>query len=464
MKSTTTKNIILSCCLFLLVACVCVSLILVTGAGVSVLWPFDIPQEEVLPVPLDVPQDPTAPPLAELEELPDDLAEMIHEIENQVIQIRGLHPTEFVDRTLITADELRQIVADDFFSDYSEQDARNDVLILSLLGLLPEDFDLKSFYNDLYSEQIAGFYDSETKEIFVVKKEAFGGNEKLTYAHEFTHVLQDQVFNFDEGLNYNEDACQEDSERCAAIQALIEGDATQTEILWFQTYATRDDYDDLMQTYESFESPILDAAPPYMVADLYFPYEKGFAFVERLYKEGGFAAVDAAYQNPPVSTKQILHPEFYPDHRPKIVILPELDEIFDSAWILYDQNIMGEWYTFLILNQAYEETHRLGESQAKQASEGWEGDAYAFYLNENTDEVVFVLDTVWETSVDAEEFAGAFQDYAGLRWEEAVSKISGLPTWTGSGLTTVLQQDGDRTVWVTAPSEALAEAIISALQ
>jgi hypothetical protein len=73
------------------------------------------------------------------------------------------------------------------------------VLILSLLGLLPPDFDLKNFYNQLYSEQIAGFYDSETGEIYVVKGETFGISEKMTYAHEFTHVLQDQTFGFEEG-------------------------------------------------------------------------------------------------------------------------------------------------------------------------------------------------------------------------------------------------------------------------
>ncbi len=55
--------------------------------------------------------------------------------------------------------------------------------MLSLLGLLPRDFDLLSFYQQLYSEQIAGYYDDEVKAMFVVKNSGFTGVERDTYAH-----------------------------------------------------------------------------------------------------------------------------------------------------------------------------------------------------------------------------------------------------------------------------------------
>ena len=47
------------------------------------------------------------------------------------------------------------------------------------------------------------------------RKPGFGGYEKLTYAHEYTHVLQDQVYGFDDKLDMSEEACQADSEKCA---------------------------------------------------------------------------------------------------------------------------------------------------------------------------------------------------------------------------------------------------------
>lgn len=468
MEPKRTRTILISCGVILIVTCICLGLIFVSGVGVSLLWPFGPTQDDPIPTsiretwaPTQVPNDESP---TEDAELPDDLAETITQVESQVMEIRGLELLEPVDRTLISSEELEDIVAEDFFAEYTEQDVRQDVMILSFLGLLPEDFDLKALYSDLYSEQIAGFYDDEIKAIYVVQSTSFGGGEKLTYAHEFNHVLQDQTFSFEEGLNYNEESCEEDSERCVAIQALIEGDSSMTEILWFQTYATREDYSDLMQSFENFESPILDAAPEYIEADLYFPYEKGMVFVEFLYDQGGFEAIDAAFQDPPLSTEQILHPEKYPDDVPQRVTLPDLSDVLDSGWTLLDQNVMGEWYTFLILNKAYSETYRLGEKRAADAAEGWGGDAYAFYLNESTDELIFVLDTYWDTVSDAEEFTQAFERYADLRWSSSDTEIENRFTWIGSESTVGLILDGDRTIWVMAPDADTLELILSELQ
>ncbi len=470
-----TKFIIISCAVVLVVACICVSLIGLGGVGVSLAWPFGSRKpNSQLPTPLGVTEtvengggetgEGTSVPNLEGDDVPEELAELMDQIQAEVIMIRGLQPTGPVPRTLISPEELQDIVANDFFSEYTDQDARQDVLILSALGLLPDDFSLKQFYQDLYSEQIAGFYDDEIKAMYVVQGAGFGGAEKITYAHEYTHVLQDQIYNLSEGLGYNDDACEADSERCAAIQALIEGDASMTEMLWFQTYATEEDYSDLIQFYDNFDTPVLDQAPPYMSADLYFPYEKGQIFVQLLYNEGGYAAVDQAYQNPPVSTEQIMHPERYPDDVPQLVILPALTETLGDGWTLFDQNVMGEWYTYLILSKAYEEQERLQEPVAQKAAEGWGGDGYAFYTNETTDQVVFVMDAVWDTTGDAEEFADAFETYAGLRWGASDSMGQGLLSWQGEGASVIFWVEGDRTVWVMAPSVDMTQAVFSTIQ
>jgi len=465
MKNKRTNYILLSCVIILVVACLCLGVILLSGVGVSLLWPFEFNQdvevsiptaETTLPVPPDV-----SDPQEEQNELPDDLSEILLQIESEVVQIRGLDQTKPVKKTLISMSELEEIVKNDFFLEYSDQEAEQDVLVLSALGLLPEGFELRDFYLDLYSEQIAGFYDDETKEIYVVQGAEFGGSEKLTYSHEFTHVLQDQVYDLEDGLGLNEEDCEEDSERCAAVQALIEGDASYTEFLWFQSYATREDYFELMQTFNEMESPILDTAPPFMASDLYFPYEKGYTFVEYLYEQDGYDAVDLAYQNPPVSTEQILHPEKYPDDVPQVVDLPDLINILGNEWHLFEQNIMGEWYTFLILNQAYEEGFQLSEEIASKAATGWGGDSYAVYLNENTDEVVFVNEVAWDTLADAEEFAEAFQDYADLRWGDSKDEIEGNPTWHEEKSVIVFMRDGDHTIWLISPNDTILTRILS---
>ena len=452
-KSNSKKFIFLSCGVLLIIACLCLGVILLSGVGATLLWPFDFSQETT--------QIPLATPV---NDLPDQLASVIGEIESQVSEIRGLKKLEDVEHTLISGDELEQIVIEDFFSEYSDEDAYQDVLVLSSLGLLPREFDLKGFYQSLYSEQISGFYDEETKEIFVVQGQDFGGSEKLTYSHEFTHVLQDQVYGLEEGLGLNEEACEEDSERCAAVQALIEGDASQTEILWFQTYASMDDYSDLMDLFDQLETPILDSAPPFMSADLYFPYEKGLAFVQFLYDQGGYEAVDDAYLSPPVSTEQILHPEKYPEDAPLPVELPDLSRVLGNSWKLFDQNVMGEWYTYLILNKPYDDKFQIGESQALEAAEGWGGDTYSVYLNENTDEAIFVMDAVWDTIEDADQFFFAFDQYASKRWEPVSTSVFDAELWQGEGMSVALSRNEARTLWVMAPNRDLLETILSEIQ
>lgn len=452
-NSNSKKYILVSCGVLLVIACLCLGVVLLSGVGVTLLWPLDVSPEST--------QSPSPTPVSDL---PDQLASMITEIESQVSEIRGLDKMEEVEHTLISAEELEQIVVEDFFTDYSDQDAYQDVLVLSSLGLLPRDFDLKGFYQSLYSEQISGFYDEEEKEIYVVQGQDFGGGEKLTYAHEFTHVLQDQIYGLDDGLGLNEDACEEDSERCAAVQALIEGDASQTEILWFQTHASREDYFDLMDMFDQLETPILDSAPPFMSADLYFPYEKGLAFVQFLYDQGGFEAVDEAYLSPPVSTEQILHPEKYPNDVPLSVDLPDLGPVIGNSWNLFDQNVMGEWYTYLILNKSYDESHQITESQALEAAEGWGGDVYAVYLNEDSDQTIFIMDSLWDSTEDTDEFIRAFEKYASQRWNLASESMLDADIWQGDGVSVAFWHSNNRTLWVMAPNSELLETIISEIR
>ena len=478
MDSKKKKYILLSCGVLLIVVIICVVLIAITGVGISLIWPFSSSSTSVTETTQDAVVIPTED-LVETEAIaeggtevvvegesvfPPELLESAETIEDQVQELRGLNATEDFDRELITGDDLQDKVKNEFFVDYTDEEARQDVIVLSTLGLLPPGFDLKQWYTDLYGEQIAGFYDDEVKTMYVVQGEGFGGSEKTTYAHEYTHVLQDQVYGFDDQLDMSEEACQEDSEKCAAIQALIEGDAVTSELLWFQNFGTKKDYADLMEAYENYESPVLDSAPPYMEADLYFPYDKGQVFVETFYSEGGYARVDEVYANLPVSTEQIMHPERYPDDTPIPVDLPDMTNVLGEGWTLYDQNVMGEWYTFLILNKAYEISWQLSDPTAAAAAEGWGGDAYAFYLNEDQDEVVFILDFVWESTADANEFTDAFTAYANSRWDRTDSMILGHMTWTGIDGVVDFFNNGSRTVWVIAPDVETVKTLMFELE
>ncbi len=465
--STTTRHVLLSCLILLVAACLCVGVVALGGAGAALLQvsrSATLPPTRVLITPLaptatlrpGVTPTLTSTPVPGAEISPDEARQM-DQIQQQVVQIRGLQPSGPVQRVLLTPDQLRQHVLTSFLKDYTSQDAQKDAILLADFGLLPVHFDLISFYRALYSEQIAGFYDDETKVMYVVEGQGFQGPERMTYAHEYTHVLQDQTFDLRNGLKYSDAQCQEDTERCAGIQALIEGDASLVEQDWLLSDSTPLDKLQVQQYSQSLQSPVYNSAPPFMQADFLFPYQSGLEFVQSLYDRGGWNAVDAAFQNPPVSSEQILHPQKYPDDKPVAVSLPDLSAALGSSWKELDSGVMGEWYTQLILTQGYDAKMRLPQSVGQKAAAGWGGDAYAVYYDAQTQASVTVLSTTWDTSQDAQEFASAFQQYGAQRWGSSTQQ-GDVSTWESSGAYTVFQSQGNTSLWLTAPDQATAQA------
>lgn len=385
-------------------------------------------------------------------------------IQTQVVEERGLQPDHPVPVVLLSPDELRTNVVNDFLADYTDEEVSDDVLELSTIGLLEPGFDLRTLYVDLLSEQIAGYYDNETGEMFVVQGQGFEGPERLTYSHEFTHVLQDQNYNISHGLNYNDDACETDSERCAAIQALLEGDATISQAIWYQYYSTAQDKQQIDAFYNSLNTPIYDNAPEFLKADFVFPYDQGSTFVQELFIKGGWPAVDEAYKNPPVSTEQILHPELYPSDAPIPVDLPDVASTLGDSWREVSRNQMGEWYTYLVLAKGVDENARQDDSTAQSAAAGWGGDEYVVLHNDSTGQTAFVMKTVWDTPKDADEFASAFEKYATDRFGVSPTQQGDTTTWSYPDGMSSLVHSGDTTIWITAPDAATAQTISGMVQ
>jgi hypothetical protein len=293
----------------------------------------------------------------------------------------------------------------------------------------------------------------------VVQKSEFSGLERLFFAHEYTHALQDQNFDVKNGLNYNEDSCEIDSERCAAIEALLEGDASLSELNWFMNHATSNDRTDIFSFYDDLENPVLDSSPAFIQKDFLFPYEAGYEFVQYLYDRGGWDAVDQAYADIPVSTEQILHPERYPNDKPIPVNIPDLSATLGESWVEIDQDVMGEWYTYLILAHGFNENTRLNEKDAADAAEGWGGDSYIVFYNSEDEETVMVLRSFWESSREADEFVDAFTEYANDRFGRPTENASDFISWEGDSGVHTFHADEVYTTWILAPDEVLAEMI-----
>ena len=83
--------------------------------------------------------------------------------------MRGLEPTEAVVPQLLTREELADYLLEELNENL--QDILNAQGVYRVLDLIPRDKDLYQLFLDLYSEQVAGFYDSETEELYLVVEE-----------------------------------------------------------------------------------------------------------------------------------------------------------------------------------------------------------------------------------------------------------------------------------------------------
>jgi hypothetical protein len=327
-------------------------------------------------------------------------------IRSQVETIRGLQPTEDIAPVLITQAQLSANLQADFDLNNPPAVVLATQRTLIALGLLPAGSSLRTLVLDLQSGQVAGYYSPAQKQLFVVSNSGtIGPTERLTYAHEFTHELQDQHFKLASlGLE-----APDQGDRSLARLGLVEGDAVSVQSSWMGQQLTPAE---LGQVVASASDPAalaaLTRAPKYLQQTLLFPYTSGLAFVEGLIA-GSYGAVNAAFARPPNSTEQILHPEKYvAAEAPVVVKLPaDLAKTMGSGWMVGPQDTLGEFSLRIWLQQG-----GVSPAVATAAAAGWGGDRLVLLEGpDGTDAVA--IETTWDSPADAAEFGAAASNALG---------------------------------------------------
>ena len=158
-----------------------------------------------------------------------DIDATYDKIEAQVDDIRGLDPVD-VTRKTIGAEELQQLNQQDFDKDNPPAYVAANERLYKALGLLAPDQSLRDVFLKLIDSQVAGFYRPDEKTLYVVSRSgAVNGADKITFAHEYTHALQDHNF---PKVFADQDRLREQSDEALARSSIFEGDATILMSLW----------------------------------------------------------------------------------------------------------------------------------------------------------------------------------------------------------------------------------------
>jgi hypothetical protein len=344
--------------------------------------------------------EPTWEELPGIESLPQEVQDELLALVRITEETRGLRFADPPIISVVTEEELEARVRQQIEED--SEDFPADEALYKLLGLLNEEVDLAALLTDLYGEQVAGFYDGDTGELVVpIREEGFSIVQRATMVHELTHSLTDQQFQFHDTYMamFDEDRLDEAS----AYQALIEGDASMTELLYLQTLSQRELGEFFAEALD-VDSTALDAAPAFIQDSLLFPYDSGLAWVQQHYLRDQWETINAAYSempNLPGSTEQIITPDDYERDLPQVVVAeaPPL-----TGYELERESVWGEFGFRIMLDQI------LGETAGIEAADGWGGDYYAQWFDGQNAALLILFEG--DTDRDTEELRSALLDYA----------------------------------------------------
>ena len=371
----------------------------------------------------------------------------------QTEEVRGLTADPGIKVNYLNREQLEQRMLDDFAEDNPEEEIQDAEDIMVMLGFIEPDLDLQEFYIALLTEQIAGFYDPEDDSLYLVAEDgSMGAADRYTLSHEFVHYLQDQNFDLMRPPFYDPDDIEEETDDDASFAAtcLVEGDAVTASDIWLNEYFTEEDWLDYLTESEDYSFDVFNSAPEYIQDSLLFPYLEGADFVDVIYDEGGFEAIDRAYSEPPTTTEQIYHPEKYIEGEGAVnVELADISSELGSGWTLDYENVLGEFDVYELFKPY------LSGSATERAAEGWGGNRYQYYSVDGADKLL-IQSYVWDSEKDAEEFVSAYLEYLEERFGgelEEGDDIGAWTTWSTDDYLLGLKLDGADTYLVQATGE-----------
>ncbi|MBA3260415.1 MAG: hypothetical protein H0T68_13235, partial [Gemmatimonadales bacterium] len=262
-----------------------------------------------------------------------------------------------------------------------------------LFGLLPDTLQLRGLLLDLYTEQVAGYYDPDSAMLFGVEG-ADRSQLRLVLAHEMIHALQGQHLPLDSILS-----ARSNNDRLTAAQAILEGQATLASLDVLapgENVARNPEFWELYREQvraQQSSMPVFRRAPLILREALIFPYLQGAEFMH-WWMQSPRADTVPYGRLMPVSSEQILHPERYRrgDQPVELRLAPDSGAVYED--------VLGENEIRVILATL------AGSDEVQTVVPlGWGGDRYRLYRTPGGPALVWYVG--WDDARAAQRFMRA---------------------------------------------------------
>lgn len=342
-----------------------------------------------------------------------EVAKRASALREKVTELTDLEFKRDVGVGVYSRDDMRKFLVEELKLGLSERAAKKAEMVGWRFGFWKKDFNLVETYVQLLTDNVAGFYHPRTRELKLIRDPgADNPNERMMeqmlgvkmadvyLLHELFHAAQDQHFTLMEykGHTYRND------DLSLALEALIEGEAT----LVHTRYMLRGSYDALKRQFMTIPpDPPKPEYPRVLFNSLYFPYSLGYRFIDEVVTKKGWKVASKMFEDPPVSTEQVLHPGKYlaaeRDYPTDVTMnFARMNRTLGEAWKRLDDNVHGEFTIRLM----FEEFGLRREGVT--AAAGWDGDRWAVYHRPADGSVMSIWASTWDSENEAKEFVAEY--------------------------------------------------------
>ena len=351
-------------------------------------------------------------------------------------QDSGMTKHAVVKRRMVSKADVEKYVQGNLAKEEYAQRFVQEEMSMKKLGFIPRNFNLKEFMTKSSGQEIAGYYDPETKTISLLNWVPIDRQEPIL-AHELTHALQDQNYDLTKWMKaaQNGKGGPED-ESAVARKAVVEGQAMVVYIDYMlkPVGRTLQDTPDLLYSMEDpavkgmIDSQLAHDSPMVMREAGAFAYKEGLIFEgELLHKGGKEMAFAGAFAHPPHNSHEILHPDTYiSGEKVPAVRIPDMKSVLNDQYEVYDSGSIGELDVRALLKQ-------YGERRiADDLSSEWQGGSYVLYRKKSSDpsaqnalttaDLALLYISRWKSPHSAARFAKFYAGAVPQRYNSATAQ------------------------------------------